>query len=46
MAAAANDKADLARLEEDGITWVTLGFPNPDRVGYIDALQRWADRML
>jgi probable F420-dependent oxidoreductase len=45
-ASGANDKADLARLEEDGITWVTLGFPNPDRVGYIDALQRWADRML
>ena len=42
----ARTPSDLARLEEEGITWVTLGFPDPDRAAYIGSLQRWADRML
>jgi len=45
-ASGAGDRAELAKLEDDGITWVTLGFPDQDRAGYIDALRRWAERML
>jgi probable F420-dependent oxidoreductase len=42
----AADRAGLARLEDEGITWATVGFPSPDRAGYIDALRRWASRVL
>lgn len=34
--------ADLKQLEEEGITWATVGFAAADRRSYIDALRRFA----
>jgi probable F420-dependent oxidoreductase len=44
--AGATGPADLRRLEDDGITWATVGFPTSNRGSYIDALRRFADRVL
>jgi hypothetical protein len=35
----------LRRLEDEGITWATVGFPDADRRSYVDALRRCAERM-
>jgi probable F420-dependent oxidoreductase len=46
VANARSESSDLVRLEEEGITWATVGFPAADRSSYIDALRRFADRVL
>ena len=40
------DRTEIKQLEEEGITWATVGFPATDRSSYIDALRRFADRAL
>jgi probable F420-dependent oxidoreductase len=39
-------KDELHRLEDEGITWATIGFPANDRRSYIDALRRFAEQSL
>jgi probable F420-dependent oxidoreductase len=35
----------LGRLEDEGITWATVGFPATDRSSYVDALRRFAEHV-
>jgi hypothetical protein len=39
-------RSGLSRLEDEGITWATVGFPATDRSSYIDALRRLAEQVL
>jgi hypothetical protein len=39
-------RSGLSRLEDEGITWATAGFPATDRSSYIDALRRFAEQVL
>jgi probable F420-dependent oxidoreductase len=39
-------RVEVRQLDEEGITWATVGFPATDRQSYIEALRRFADRAL
>jgi probable F420-dependent oxidoreductase len=39
-------RSALRRLEDEGITWATVGFPATDRSSYIDSLRRFAEQMI
>jgi len=42
---AAAGPAQVRQLEDEGITWATVGFPAEDRRSYIESLRRFAERM-
>jgi probable F420-dependent oxidoreductase len=39
-------RSGLSRLEDEGITWATVGFPATDRSSYIDSLRRFAEQTI
>jgi len=42
----ASSSDDVRRLEDEGITWATVGFHTADRRSYIDAMRAFADAVL
>ena len=42
----ASSSDDVRRLEDEGITWGTVGFHTADRRSYIDAMRAFADAVL
>ncbi len=42
----ASSRDDVRRLEDEGITWATVGFHTADRRSYIDAMRAFADAVL
>ena len=38
-------RSGLSRLEDEGITWATVGFPAADRSTYVDGLRRLAEQV-
>jgi hypothetical protein len=36
-------RSGVGRLEDEGITWATVGFPASDRSSYVDTLRRFAE---
>jgi probable F420-dependent oxidoreductase len=39
-------RSGIGQLEDEGITWATVGFPATDRSSYVDALRSFAERAL
>jgi probable F420-dependent oxidoreductase len=39
-------RSEIAQLEEEGITWATVGFRADDRQSYIESLRRFAARVI
>jgi probable F420-dependent oxidoreductase len=40
-----DSRSGLGRLEDEGITWATVGFPATDRSSYVDSLRRFAEHV-
>lgn len=43
---AGEGRSGIGQLEDEGITWATVGFPATDRASYVEALGRFAARAL
>ena len=42
----ASSLKEIGQLEDEGITWATVTFPANDRRSYVEALQRFAERVI